>query len=109
MDIFDEFAECQEELNWIQSNCSASYFSREVLKKALGLTDAQLNSLAKNSRNNSIEVQSKKRIWVATRRPGGKTFIAANPNYEKCVVEALSKGVKNPCLMLLPVVNDKKK
>ena len=50
----------------------------------------------------------KEYIWVATRRPCGKTIVAANIDYDKCVDEAIKKGVKKPCLMLLPIYDENK-
>lgn len=106
-DIFDEFAECQEELNWIQADLSAFYFNREKLKMFFGFTDKQLGDFITFSRRSGDEDQEQNMMWVATRRPFGKTVIASNVNYDKCVNEALSKGVKKPCLMLLPISKEK--
>ena len=42
-------------------------------------------------------------MWVATKTPASRTVISANADFDKCLAAAEKKGVKRPCVMLLPV------
>lgn len=54
-EFYERYLNESEDLDWIRSGLGGQYFSRNDLKKAFGLTDDQLNDLAKKNRETCNE------------------------------------------------------